>query len=77
MLGSIAHYTEKSNPLYSLKTYVPDDIEELVKPSLDPPSLVYDRGFQRYGMAKLANVTFANDLNRRLKKVKEYLHTVC
>ncbi|KAJ5806516.1 uncharacterized protein N7503_004118 [Penicillium pulvis] len=68
MLGSITHYTDKPNPFYSLKTYAPVDIEELVKPDPDPPSLVYDRGFQRYGMAKLANVTFANDLNRRLKK---------
>ncbi|KAJ5904172.1 hypothetical protein N7504_006555 [Penicillium tannophilum] len=68
MLGSITHYTDKPNPFYSLKTYVPNDVEELVKPGPDPQSLVYDRGFQRYGMAKLANVTFANDLNRRLKK---------
>ncbi|KAJ5987196.1 hypothetical protein N7451_011561 [Penicillium sp. IBT 35674x] len=68
MLGSITHYTDKPNPFYSLRTYVPDDIEELVKPGPDLPSLVYDRGFQRYGMAKLANVTFANDLNRRLQK---------
>lgn len=77
MLGSITHYTDKPNPFYSLKTYVPDEIEELVKPGPDLPSLVYDRGFQRYGMAKLANVTFANDLNRRLKKVNGYLHTLC
>ncbi|KAJ6109416.1 hypothetical protein N7486_001651 [Penicillium sp. IBT 16267x] len=75
MLGSITHYTEKPNPIYSLRTCVPHDIEELVKPGPDLPSLVYDRGFQRYGMAKLANVTFANDLNRRLKKVKEPPHT--
>ncbi|KAJ5664117.1 hypothetical protein N7507_004848 [Penicillium longicatenatum] len=68
MLGSITHYTEKPNPFYSLATHVPDDVEELVKPGPDPPSLVYDRGFQRYGFAKLANVTFVNDLNRRLKK---------
>ncbi|KAJ5627929.1 short chain dehydrogenase/reductase SDR [Penicillium lividum] len=68
MLGSITHYPEKSNPLYSLKTRIPDDIEELVKPGPDPPSLIYDRGFQRYGIAKLSNVTFANDLNKRLKK---------
>ncbi|KAJ5759126.1 hypothetical protein N7520_006282 [Penicillium odoratum] len=68
ILGSITHYVDKPNPLYSLNTCVPDDIEELVKPGPDPPSLLYDRGFQRYGIAKLANVTFANDLNRRLKK---------
>ncbi|KAJ5917636.1 hypothetical protein N7466_011190 [Penicillium verhagenii] len=73
MLGSITHYPEKPNPLYSLRTIVPtdmEDMEELVKPGPDPASLVYDRGFQRYGIAKLANVTFANDLNDRLKKVK-------
>lgn len=69
MLGSITTYADKPNPLSSLGPCFPDDFEELIKPSLDPPKLVHDRGFQRYATAKLANVTFANDLNKRLRKV--------
>ncbi|PYI20184.1 short chain dehydrogenase/reductase SDR [Aspergillus violaceofuscus CBS 115571] len=68
MLGSITHYPEKSNPLCSLRPRFPADMEELLRPGPDPPALVHDRGFQRYATAKLANVTLANDLNRRLKR---------
>ncbi|KAJ5092542.1 short chain dehydrogenase/reductase SDR [Penicillium alfredii] len=68
MLGSITHYPEKSNPVSSLGPCFPENLEELVKPTPDPQSLVHDRGFQRYGTAKLANVTLALDLNERLKK---------
>ena len=71
MLGSITHYPEKVNPLSSLRPCFPDNFEELVKPSRDPPSLVHDRGFQRYGTAKLANVTLMDDLNKRLKQVRK------
>ncbi|RDW92703.1 uncharacterized protein DSM5745_00025 [Aspergillus mulundensis] len=67
MLGSNAHYPERPNPLTSLRPEVPEDIEELVKPKPDPSHLVHDRGFQRYGTAKLANVIFMEDLNRRLQ----------
>lgn len=68
MLGSVVTY-DKYNPLSSLGPCFPDNFEELVKPSSDPPKLVHDRGFQRYATAKLANVTFANDLSERLQKV--------
>ncbi|KAL4952394.1 hypothetical protein BDW69DRAFT_200746 [Aspergillus filifer] len=68
MLGSTAHYPERPNPLSSLTPVIPDNVEELVKPTADPNDLIHDRGFQRYGTAKLANVIFAEDLNNRLKK---------
>ncbi|KAF3394302.1 WW domain-containing oxidoreductase [Penicillium rolfsii] len=68
MLGSITHYPDKPNPVSSLGPCFPENLEELVKPTPDPRSLVHDRGFQRYGTAKLANVTFALDLNERLKR---------
>ncbi|KAL2127455.1 hypothetical protein VTI74DRAFT_10700 [Chaetomium olivicolor] len=42
-------------------------MDELVHPRPDPPGQVHDRGFQRYGTAKLANVVFTHDLNRRLQ----------
>lgn len=69
MLGSVTHYPDKPNPLSSLGPQFPENFEELVKPGKDAPGLVHDRGFQRYATAKLANVTFMEDLNRRLKKV--------
>ncbi|KAL4926200.1 uncharacterized protein BDV17DRAFT_270259 [Aspergillus undulatus] len=68
MLGSTAHYPERPNPLSSLVPFIPEDFEEFIKPNPDPMDLVHDRGFQRYGMAKLANVLFAEDLNDRLQK---------
>ncbi|KAJ5668304.1 uncharacterized protein N7477_006874 [Penicillium maclennaniae] len=67
MLGSIAHYPEKPNHLSSLRPGFPKNIEDLIKPAPDALSLVHDKGFQRYGTAKLANVTFAEDLNERLR----------
>ncbi|GKZ26838.1 hypothetical protein AbraIFM66951_003569 [Aspergillus brasiliensis] len=67
LLGSITHYPEKPNPLSSLRPGFPQNMDELVHPPPDPASLVHDKGFQRYGTAKLANVTLAIDLNRRLK----------
>ncbi|KAL4899904.1 hypothetical protein BDW74DRAFT_188786 [Aspergillus multicolor] len=67
MLGSTTHYPERPNPLSSLRPDIPEDIEELVKPKPDPTHLIHDRGFQRYGTAKLANVIFMEDLNRRLQ----------
>lgn len=69
MLGSVTHYPEKPNPLSSLKPEIPNNWEDLVKPGPDPQGLAHDRGFQRYGTAKLANVILANDLNRRLQAV--------
>ncbi|KAL4805149.1 hypothetical protein BDV18DRAFT_161547 [Aspergillus unguis] len=70
MLGSATHYPEKKNPLSSLRPGIPDakNIEELVHPTPDPEGLAHDRGFQRYGTSKLANVIFAEDLNGRLKQ---------
>jgi NAD(P)-dependent dehydrogenase (short-subunit alcohol dehydrogenase family) len=68
-IGSITHYPEKANPFTSLLPEFPKNIDELVRPLPDKPGLVHDRGFQRYGTAKLANVTFVNDLNKRLLAV--------
>ncbi|KAJ5118934.1 hypothetical protein N7448_010640 [Penicillium atrosanguineum] len=67
MLGSITHYPEKPNPLSSLRPGLPENIEDLIKPAPDALSLVHDRGYQRYGTAKLANVIFAEDLNERFR----------
>lgn len=74
MLGSITHYPDKPNPVSSLGPCFPENLKELVKPTPDPLSLVHDRGFQRYGTAKLANVTFSLDLNERLKRVCIVFH---
>ncbi|PYI01597.1 NAD(P)-binding protein [Aspergillus sclerotiicarbonarius CBS 121057] len=68
LLGSIVHYPENPNPLYSLRPGFPDNMDDLLHPAPDPSTLVHDKGFQRYATAKLANVTLAMDLNRRLQK---------
>jgi len=45
----------------------PEDIDELVKPNPDPAnSNPFHNGFTRYMRAKLCNVMFAHELNRRL-----------
>lgn len=69
MLGSEAHYPEKDNPLAKLRAGFPDDLEHLVRPPPDEPEQVHDRGFARYGAAKLANVAFMHDMNQRLQAV--------
>ncbi|OJJ67684.1 hypothetical protein ASPBRDRAFT_58781 [Aspergillus brasiliensis CBS 101740] len=74
LLGSITHYPEKPNPLSSLRPGFPQNMDELVHPPPDPSSLVHDKGFQRYGTAKLANVTLAMDLTRRLKEDAQLSH---
>ncbi|CEN60823.1 hypothetical protein ASPCAL03256 [Aspergillus calidoustus] len=71
MLGSIVHYPEKRNPLSSLVARIPDNMEELLKPEPDAAGQAHDRGFQRYGTSKLANVIFAEDLNSRLQQDPE------
>ncbi|GLA31614.1 hypothetical protein ACMYSQ_003629 [Aspergillus niger] len=68
LLGSVTHYPEKPNPLSSLRPGFPENMDDLVHPPPDPPTLVHDKGFQRYGTAKLANVMLAMDLNRRLQE---------
>lgn len=69
MLGSVAHDKRNPNQLSKLTAEFPEDVEHIVRPPPDAPGQEHDRGFQRYGTAKLANVTFMMDLNRRLKAV--------
>jgi NAD(P)-dependent dehydrogenase (short-subunit alcohol dehydrogenase family) len=69
MLGSVAHYPERKNPLSKFVACWPDDVEELVRPRLHPREDDHDRGWQRYGTSKLVTVMFVNALNRRLKNV--------
>ncbi|KAH6649420.1 hypothetical protein F5144DRAFT_607593 [Chaetomium tenue] len=63
LLGSEAH-----DPRSKARAAFPDDgdMEHLVHPPPDGVGEAYDRGFQRYGTAKLANVAFMHDLNARL-----------
>lgn len=71
MLGSITHYPEKPNALSALRPEFPSNIEYLARPLPDGPEEAHDSGHQRYGTAKLSNVTFMHDLNKRLKAVRE------
>ncbi|RTE74375.1 hypothetical protein BHE90_011175 [Fusarium euwallaceae] len=68
LLGSNTHYPDRPHPLTKLIAEIPEDVEEIVKPLPDEPGQEHDRGFQRYGIAKLANVLLMHDLNTRLKK---------
>jgi WW domain-containing oxidoreductase len=69
MLASEAHDPDKENPLSKLRAGFPVDMEQLVHPLPDEPGQVHERGFQRYGNAKLANAVFMQDLNARLLAV--------
>ncbi|KAE8152987.1 hypothetical protein BDV25DRAFT_150256 [Aspergillus avenaceus] len=69
LLGSVAHYPERPNPLSRHLSYFPDDLDELVHPPVYPEEEAHDRGWQRYGTAKLMTVVLMNCLNRRLEKV--------
>ncbi|KAF5677363.1 short-chain alcohol dehydrogenases/reductase [Fusarium heterosporum] len=66
MLGSDTHYTDRSHPLFSIRTGIPEDVEQLIKPGPDTPGQEYNHGFHRYGVSKLANVMFMHDLNEKL-----------
>jgi NAD(P)-dependent dehydrogenase (short-subunit alcohol dehydrogenase family) len=78
MIGSNAHYPERANPLSKLRAKFPeDDMEELVRPGEDGVGEVHDRGFQRYGTSKLANVVFVEDLNARLLAVSFFIIDYC
>jgi WW domain-containing oxidoreductase len=70
MIGSITHYPEKANPLSKLRPGLPEHMEDLVRPKADAKGEEHDRGQQRYGTAKLANVVLMHDLNRRLENVR-------
>jgi WW domain-containing oxidoreductase len=70
MLGSVVHYPERVNPFSAFRPEFPVGIEHLIRPPPDRPGEAHDRGFQRYGTAKLSNVTFMHDLNTRLENVR-------
>ena len=70
MIGSVVHFPEIPNPLSAFRPGFPTDIEQLVKPPPDGAGEAHDRGYARYGTAKLANVTFMHDLNKRLESVR-------
>ncbi|KAL2694769.1 hypothetical protein Neosp_001356 [[Neocosmospora] mangrovei] len=55
LLGSNTHYPDRPHPLTKLIAYIPEDVEQIVKPLPDEPGQEHDRGFQRYGIAKFAN----------------------
>ncbi|KAK4244351.1 hypothetical protein C7999DRAFT_35275 [Corynascus novoguineensis] len=70
MLSSEMHDLERGLPLlYKLRAKIkPDQIYHLIHPPSDKPEETYDRGVQQYATAKLANVAFMWDLNRRLQQ---------
>jgi WW domain-containing oxidoreductase len=75
LLGSDAHYTDRTNAARKLGSAIPENIEELIRPTSDKPGTEFDRGFQRYGTAKLASIMFMHMLNRKLLQVRSVLCT--
>jgi NAD(P)-dependent dehydrogenase (short-subunit alcohol dehydrogenase family) len=65
-LGSDSH--DKS-ALQKFGSILPADLDKLVHPKPDQEEEVADRGFQRYGLSKLASIMTMYELNRRLVKV--------
>lgn len=68
MLGSAAHDPGRPNPFSKLVAQLPANLDHLVNPPPDPTGEEHDRGFQRYANAKLANIIFMHELNRRLQQ---------
>lgn len=66
LLSSDCHWPGK-NPMETYPPSIPDDLELLVKPTVDEDKL--GRGYQRYAIAKLAVTTWMHTLNRHLEKV--------
>jgi WW domain-containing oxidoreductase len=69
LLGSDQHDSTKKNSLNPLGAKLPEDLDEIIKPTADKKGEEYSRGFQRYANSKLANVMFMHSLNRKLLQV--------
>jgi NAD(P)-dependent dehydrogenase (short-subunit alcohol dehydrogenase family) len=70
LLSSLAHWAGKSQ-MEKYPPGLPEDLNTLARPVPDPD--YYGRGFQRYGNAKLAIVTWMHALNRRLEEVRHLI----
>jgi NAD(P)-dependent dehydrogenase (short-subunit alcohol dehydrogenase family) len=67
-LASDTHYPGKS-PLQKFPPVLPDDLDLLIRPPSEKQGEEIGRGFQRYGVSKLAIITVMYELNRRLAQV--------
>lgn len=71
-LGSEAHDENDLNVFRKLGAVIPENLDELLRPTADEPGEEQPRGFQRYGNAKLATVMFMHMLNRKLLQVRTF-----
>lgn len=68
-LSSDSHWAGKAGfEVYPPK--IPENLELIVKPEEDPVGQEVGRGFQRYGLSKLAVVMVMYELGRRIKTVR-------
>lgn len=67
-VGSEAAWPGKAG-LEKYPPKLPEDLEKLAKPNPDKAGEEVGRGFQRYGLSKLAHIMNMYELGRRLKKV--------
>jgi WW domain-containing oxidoreductase len=73
-LGSKSHDPKNKDAFNKLGAGLPENLEELVAPTVDEPGEELARGFQRYANAKLANIMFMYMLNRKLLMVYMFLY---
>jgi NAD(P)-dependent dehydrogenase (short-subunit alcohol dehydrogenase family) len=69
LLGSEAHDSKNKNSFNTLGARLPEDLEEVIKPTPDKKGKEMSRGFQRYSNAKLVSVMFMHSLNKTLQQV--------
>ncbi|KAH7132198.1 short-chain dehydrogenase/reductase-like protein sdr [Dendryphion nanum] len=69
-VGSEAAWPGKAG-LEKYPPKLPEDLEKLAKPDPDKAGEEVGRGFQRYGLSKLAHIMNMYELGRRLKKTEE------
>jgi NAD(P)-dependent dehydrogenase (short-subunit alcohol dehydrogenase family) len=76
-VSSKMHDAKNKNQANPLGACLPDNLDELVRPTADKPGEELARGFQRYSNAKLASVMFMHLLNKKFLEVYTFnIHVI-
>lgn len=71
LVSSLMHDAKNKNSMNPLGAKFPENLEEVVKPTVNKPGEEMARGFQRYSNGKLASVMFMESLNKKLLQVSQ------